>query len=116
MTIMEAMQATGKECLPRRSSTQSQKKGKRIAGWSEHVRPYADESKFWYQVWCSYWKPREGPVFENMKHSNLQLEDSKDVMIEFKIINSSLGFFRVVQIFSLKSENSEVLTAASAAE
>ena len=58
-------------------------KVKRILGWSEHVRPFADESKCWYQVCCSYWKPGEGPIFLNMKHIKKPFKFEISNVIEF---------------------------------
>ena len=49
--VMEAIELAGKECLP--SSGPSRGKGGGVvAGWTEHVKPYADESKFWASVWA----------------------------------------------------------------
>ena len=73
MNIFEAMEAAGKECLPRTGSNNSDKT-KRIAGWTEHVKPYSEESKFWFQVWVSEGKPRFGPIFDNMKLSKKQFK------------------------------------------
>ena len=43
-----------------------------VAGWSEFVKPYADESNFWGSVWSSKGSPRGGQTFEKMKHSKRQ--------------------------------------------
>ena len=71
MNILEAMENTGKQCLP--SSGGNTNNQRRIAGWAEHVKPYAEESKFWYKVWLSDGKPQNGPIFENMKQSKINL-------------------------------------------
>ena len=43
-----------------------------VAGWTEFVKPYAEESKFWRSVWLSEGKPVLGSTFENMKQSKRQ--------------------------------------------
>ena len=43
-----------------------------VAGWSEFVKPYNDESKFLSSVWSSEGSPRGGQTFEKMKHSKRQ--------------------------------------------
>ena len=41
-------------------------------GWSEYVKPYCDESKFWHSIWQSSGSPNTGPLFENMRISKGQ--------------------------------------------
>ena len=43
-----------------------------IPGWSEHVKPYADESKFWCSLWLSQGKPTHGDLFSYMRESRNQ--------------------------------------------
>ena len=38
-----------------------------MPGWTEYVEPYAEESRFWYSLWTSAGKPREGELFSIMK-------------------------------------------------
>ena len=40
--------------------------------WSEHVKPYQNESKFWCSIWLSLGKPSHGSVYWNMIHSKNQ--------------------------------------------
>ena len=46
MQVLESMETAGKECLP---TVGGSKVGKKCPtpGWSEHVKPYQEESKFW---------------------------------------------------------------------
>ena len=71
INILEAMEKAGDECLPKTGGTGGSKIGSkpRVAGWNEHVKPYSEEYKFWYQTWMSAGKPIIGDLFENMKHS-----------------------------------------------
>ena len=45
---------------------------KRTAGWEEFVKPYQDESKFWFSVWVSAGKPNNGDLYRVMKQANAQ--------------------------------------------
>ena len=69
--VLESMETFGKECLP---AVEGSKVGKKrpTTGWSEHVKPYQDESKFWFSVWISLGKPGYGDVYNNMRYSKNQ--------------------------------------------
>ena len=71
MQVMEAVELAGKECLPT-VGRQGGKGSGVVAGWSEHVKPYAEESKFWGSVWESLGRPCYGEAFKNMKQSRSQ--------------------------------------------
>ena len=71
MEVMEAIESAGKECLPSVGKMRGTSTGV-VAGWSEHVKPFAQESKFWSSVWVSLGRPTYGEVFENMKLSKRQ--------------------------------------------
>ena len=70
LDVLKSMEEAGNECLPSTTSTSRRRHG--IPGWSQHVKPYADESKFWYALWLSAGKPLNGELFLNMKLSNKQ--------------------------------------------
>ena len=72
VNIMEAIETAAKECLPLTGGSSKGKGGSAVAGWSEHVKPYADESKFWDSVWQSMGSPTHGDVFNNMRSSKNQ--------------------------------------------
>ena len=69
--VLSAMESAGKETLPTTGSSNS-KKRKVIPGWSEYVKPYSDENKFWASVWKSQGHPRSGYVLEQMKYHKKQ--------------------------------------------
>ena len=71
MNFMQAIESSGQNSLP--SSSRSERRGGSVvAGWNEHVKPYAEESKFWDSVWTSLRKPNQGDIFERMKDSKRQ--------------------------------------------
>ena len=73
MTVLEAVESASKECLPSTGGGGGGKVRKEIVpGWTELVKPYADESKFWKSIWTSEGEPRGGQTFENMKYSKRQ--------------------------------------------
>ena len=74
LLVLEAVEHAAKLCLPSTGGVgiSSNRKTNVVAGWSEFVKPYADESKFWSSVWKSQGKPIFGQVFENMKLSKTQ--------------------------------------------
>lgn len=40
---------------------------KRLAGWSDHVKPFKERSIFWHDIWIDNGKPREGIVANLMR-------------------------------------------------
>ena len=72
MDVMQAVEKAAKECLPLTGGKKKGQGGSAVAGWSEHVKPYAEESKFWFSVWQSLGKPTQGDVFFRMKASKNQ--------------------------------------------
>ena len=77
----------------------------------EHVKPYADESKFRSSVRVSEGKPTVGEIFENMKKSKGQykyavrrIKRCNDRIQNEKFLTGSPR----VATYLMKSENSEV--------
>ena len=68
---MESIESAGRECLPAVGKNVKGSK-KPVLGWSEHVKPYQNESKFWCSIWISLGKPTQGYVYWNMIHSKNQ--------------------------------------------
>ena len=50
--VLKAIEYSSMQCLPSSAKNRSKKKNDVTPGWSELVRPYADESKFWQNTWC----------------------------------------------------------------
>ena len=99
MEVMEAMEQAAKECLPTTCPGKQVGKGKTVvAGWTEHVKPYAEDSKFWGSIWASMGKPNSGDCFEMMKNSKRQykyavrrLKKVNDKIRNDKFVASLLG-------------------------
>ena len=72
ISILEAMEEAGEACLPMTSSGGLKPTRKILPGWDQYVKPHAEESKFWYSLWCSAGKPREGELFLMMKSKKHQ--------------------------------------------
>ena len=73
MQVMEAVEAAGEKCL---SSTgggggSGGRNSNIIHGWTEYVKPFCDESKFWRSVWQSAGMPQQGSLLDTMKSSKL---------------------------------------------
>ena len=52
---------------PSSKSNSSVGKRNRVPGWKEHVEPFKQEAKFWYQEWRTVGKPRNGLLYDNMR-------------------------------------------------
>ena len=59
--IVSACVIATQRCIPNSRSF------KRIAGWSEHVKPYKDRSIFWHKIWSENGRRRQGVVFDIMQ-------------------------------------------------
>ena len=56
------------------SQKNSKSKKFTISGWNDHIKPYADDSKFWYQLWQASGRPNYGEIFINMRLSRRQFK------------------------------------------
>ena len=71
--ILEAIEAAGHECLPSSKLSNSNKtKNNKVPGWTDFVKPYAADNKFWSEIWRSQGRPKYGACFEYMKHARKQ--------------------------------------------
>ena len=48
--VLQAVESSARECLPSSGGGAGMSRLTR-PGWTEYVKPYCDESKFWYSVW-----------------------------------------------------------------
>ena len=67
--ILNSIDSSVKTCIP---LTRTNQKQKVIPGWSEAVKPYQVEARFWYSVWLSYGKPINCQIHHLMKHTKNQ--------------------------------------------
>jgi len=49
--------------------TCSRQQGRRVPGWTEHVKPLKEKSLFWHRLWTDCGRPRFGTVAECMRLS-----------------------------------------------
>ena len=49
--ILEAVEKSGRQCLPIVGGKKRKKNNGSGPGWSEHVKPYAEENRFWSNQW-----------------------------------------------------------------
>ena len=72
MEVLEVMENTAKEFLPSSGGPKSGKNSYNIPGWAQYVKPYSEESKFWFSVWISAGKPLHGALYETMLKTKCQ--------------------------------------------
>ena len=74
MDILETVEKAARECLPTAGGGEGKTKSHKdiIPGWTEYVKPYCDESKFWDATWTSAGKPLQGPLHDLKVKSKLQ--------------------------------------------
>ena len=71
--LLEILAVSGQECLASTGGGKIRaRQDHNIAGWVQYVRPYSDESKFWFATWCSAGKPRGGHLYDAMQYSKCQ--------------------------------------------
>ena len=71
--VLEAIENAAKETLPIKGGGGTSPR-KSTPGWSEFVKPFLDESKFWNSLWLSAGKPVVGALFEAKKQSKQQFK------------------------------------------
>jgi hypothetical protein len=73
MALLETVEDVSKECLAS-SGGGSLESGKPhiIPGWNDYVKPYSEESKFWFATWRSAGKPGFGAIHDAMLYSKRQ--------------------------------------------
>ena len=93
ISVLEAMETAGKECLPYTYLGSRGKGG--IPGWNEFIKPFSEESRFWYSIWVSAGKPRIGEIYSIMKSKKLQykyavrrLKRCKDMINNDKLLKA----------------------------
>ena len=110
MNVLESMESACKESLPSVGGATSNKKGlfKPTPGWSEHVKPYQEQSKFWHSIWLSLGKPMLGNTYWNMIHTKNQykyavrrLKRAQDKVQNDKFVSSimqgGVNIFQVIR-------------------
>ena len=76
MEVLKSMEITGANCLSRNKTKQRKNtKSRKLPGWNEYVRPLADESSFWFNLWKSSGKPTQGQSNPWQQYEILRLQD-----------------------------------------
>ena len=73
----------------------SKNRRSKVAGWTEFVKPYAEENKFWSKSWHDAGRPKCGPLYDGMKHARSQysyavrrLKRCNDIIQNDKLLES----------------------------
>ena len=110
---------SAKACLPSTGGSCKTGKSDITPGWSDYVKPYCEDSKFWYSTWLSAGKPDQGPLHETMKKSKCQykyavrrLKRANESIQNDKFVSGVVGAL----IFSQRSRNLEARLRIVAAE
>ena len=73
MDVLESIESIAKDTLPIRGGGGAGAASRKTTpGWSEFVKPYLEESRFWHNLWVSASKPAFGALCEAMKQSKQQ--------------------------------------------
>ena len=70
--VLTAVNDAAWENLPTAGGGGKKEGVSQVAGWNELVKPFQDESKFWFSVWTSSGKPNTGDIFEMMRQTKNQ--------------------------------------------
>ena len=70
LDVLQAVETCAQDCLP--STGGGHGRVQPTAGWTEYVKPFCEESKFWSSIWYSSGKPSTGPLYELMRSSKSQ--------------------------------------------
>ena len=97
VNILEAVEAAAKDNLAVVGGGGSGGR-KSTPGWTQFVKPYQEESKFWHSLWISANKPHDGPLLDAMRQSKNQykyairrLKRAGDSIQNNKFVQSLLG-------------------------
>ena len=67
--VLETIQTTAEACLPCKGGGGESGSFKKIAGWTDEVKPYRDNAHFWHQIWKSCGRPVGCEVYRIMKRT-----------------------------------------------
>ena len=111
---MESIEKAAKENIPSVGGCSSQNRNNKLPGWSTHMKPFYEESKFWRAVWNSAGQPKDGDLACIMRHSRHQykyalrrVQKATEKIQNDKFINSLLkggiDIFQEIKKFRGKS-------------
>ena len=117
MNVLEALESAAKECLPSTGGGSNNKQHSFVVpGWSEYVKPYSEDSKFWHAVWLSAGKPSQGSLHDVMlsckcqykyavrrlKRANQSIQNDKFVQ---GVLGGGLNIFQEIKKFRGVNKN-----------
>ena len=98
LDILETVQSVARDTLPVKGGGRKSGQRKCTPGWSEHVKPYQEESKFWHSLWMSAGRPNYGALYNSMKQARQQykyavrrLSRAGDSIKNDKFVNSVIN-------------------------
>ena len=73
MSILEIMEAAASECLYTSGGANTTDRVKNVVpGWTQYVKPFSEDSKFWCATWQSAGQPQAGALYQAMLYSKRQ--------------------------------------------
>ena len=95
-SVLDSVEEMAREHLPKTGGGEERNDNRRrIPGWTEFVTPFQNESKFWFAVWQSANKPKQGDLFNIMKTTKNQykyavrrLKKSQDKISNDRLVSS----------------------------
>ena len=119
MKVMESMEGAAVDCLHSTGGGKKPNSGQHpvTPGWSEYVKPYCEESKFWCSTWRSAGSPVQGDLYNAMLFSKRQykyairrLKRANDKIQNDKfvqgILNGGVNIFNEIKKFRVAFRNS----------
>ena len=118
MNVLQSIESSAQASLPSVGGAKQGHGGQpgQVAGWTEHVKPFHDESKFWHGLWTSSGKPLAGPLFNIMKQAKMQFKYAfrrlkrasnklqNDRFVD-SILQGGVNIFQEIKKFRGKSSN-----------
>ena len=88
VAILETVQTVAGESLSSSGGGRhGSSKPTAVPGWSEYVKPFSEESKFWFAVWQSAGRQSDGALYEAMMYSKRQY---KHAVRRLKRVNNKI--------------------------
>ena len=117
MDLLETLESAAEECLHCTGGGKTdQVRQNATPGWTEYVKPFSEESKFWCAVWGSAGRPQQGDLYNAMmyskrqykyairrlKRANEKIQNDKFVQ---GILSGGVNIFNEIKKFRGKSNN-----------
>ena len=103
MSILETMETAANECLHNTGAGNTTNSVKNVVpGWTQFVKPFSEDSKFWCATWQSAGQPQAGPLHQAMLYSKRQY---KYAVRRLKRANENIQNDKFVQSLLLGNSN-----------